>query len=162
MKFKVIFRLILKTDAKGLWNCLQVIFTEPKSTLVQVMVWCRQATSYYLSQCQTTSLSPHGVTRPQWVKILAYDLVEKVYLCHHIDLSFDTSFLSQFDVAFYITLYILRLSFIKFIIWVMSTIMTYLLHPLRMYFSYSDWTDWFLGVCLNQQFLLNVEKEPFY
>ena len=25
--------------------------TEDKSTLVQVMAWCRQATSHYLSQC---------------------------------------------------------------------------------------------------------------
>ena len=39
-----------------------------KSTLVQVMAWCRQATSHYLSQCWPRSLSPHGVTRPQWVK----------------------------------------------------------------------------------------------
>ena len=39
-----------------------------KSTLVQVMAWCRQATSHYLSQCWPRSLSPYGVTRPQWVK----------------------------------------------------------------------------------------------
>ena len=36
-------------------------------TLVQVMAWCRQATSHYLSQCWPRSLSPYGVTRPQWV-----------------------------------------------------------------------------------------------
>ena len=33
--------------------------TDDKSTLVQVMAWCRQ---YWLS-----SLSPYGVARPQWV-----------------------------------------------------------------------------------------------
>ena len=38
-----------------------------KSTLVQVMAWCRQAASHYLSQCCPRSLSPYGVTRPQWV-----------------------------------------------------------------------------------------------
>ena len=38
-----------------------------KSTLVQVMAWCRQATSHYLSQCWPRSMSPYGVTRPQWV-----------------------------------------------------------------------------------------------
>ena len=43
-----------------------------KSTLVQVMAWCRQATSHYLSQCWPRSLSPYGVTRPQWVKMNAY------------------------------------------------------------------------------------------
>ena len=43
--------------------------TDDKSTLVQVMTWCRQATSHYLSQCWPSSMSPYGVTRPQWVKI---------------------------------------------------------------------------------------------
>ena len=40
-----------------------------KSTLLQVMAWCRQATSHYLSQCWPWSVSPNGVTRPQWVNI---------------------------------------------------------------------------------------------
>ena len=40
---------------------------DDKSTLVQVMAWCRQATSHYLSQCWPSSMSPYGVTRPQWV-----------------------------------------------------------------------------------------------
>ena len=40
---------------------------EDKSTLVQVMAWCRQVTSHYLSQCWPRSLSPYGVTRPQRV-----------------------------------------------------------------------------------------------
>ena len=46
-------------------------FTHDKSTLIQVMAWCRQATSHYLSQWWPRSLSPYGVTRPQWVKSLA-------------------------------------------------------------------------------------------
>ena len=41
--------------------------TDDKSTLVQVMAWCRQATSHYLSQCWPSSMSPHCVTRPQRV-----------------------------------------------------------------------------------------------
>ena len=41
--------------------------TDDKSTLVQVMAWCRQATSHYLSQCWHRSVSPYGVTRPEWV-----------------------------------------------------------------------------------------------
>ena len=41
--------------------------TDDKSTLVQVMAWCRQAASHYLNQCWPRSLSPNGVTRPQWV-----------------------------------------------------------------------------------------------
>ena len=43
-------------------------FTDDQSTLVQVVAWCHQATSHYLSQCWPRSLSPYGVTRPQWVK----------------------------------------------------------------------------------------------
>ena len=37
------------------------------SILVQVMAWCRQATSHYLIQCWPRSLSPYDVTRPQGV-----------------------------------------------------------------------------------------------
>ena len=46
-------------------------FTDDKSTLVQVMAWCCQATSHYLSQCWPRSMSPNGVTRPQWVNLLS-------------------------------------------------------------------------------------------
>ena len=41
--------------------------TGDKSTLVQVMAWCHQATSHYLNQCWPRSMSPYGVTRPQRV-----------------------------------------------------------------------------------------------
>ena len=41
--------------------------TDDKSTLVQVMAWCRQATSHYLRQCWPSSMLPYGITRPQWV-----------------------------------------------------------------------------------------------
>ena len=34
------------------------------------MAWCRRATSHYLSQCWPRSLSPYGVSRPQWVNAL--------------------------------------------------------------------------------------------
>ena len=56
-----------------LWNCSTIIsldFTDGQSTLVQVMAWCHQATSHYLSQCWPRSLSPYGATRPQWVNTL--------------------------------------------------------------------------------------------
>ena len=38
--------------------------TDEKSTLVQVMAWCCQATSHYLNQCWPRSVSPYGITRP--------------------------------------------------------------------------------------------------
>ena len=70
---KVIFQLILVIDGwsvscKIVLKWMPMDLTEGKSTLVQVMSWCRQATSHYLSQCWSRSLSPYGVIRPQWVK----------------------------------------------------------------------------------------------
>ena len=76
-KFReVIFKLDLVVDGWGI-SCEIVLtwmpqdLTNDKSTLVQVMAWCRQATSHYLSQCWHSSLSPYGVTRPQWVNPVA-------------------------------------------------------------------------------------------
>ena len=46
-------------------------FSDDKSTLVQVMAWCRQAASHYQSQCWPRSVSPYGITRPQWVNYWA-------------------------------------------------------------------------------------------
>ena len=69
----VIFKWILMVDGWSI-SCeialilMSLDFTDDQSTLVQVMAWCRQATSHYLSQCWPRSLSPYGVIRPQWVK----------------------------------------------------------------------------------------------
>ena len=46
-------------------------FRDDQSTLVQLMAWCRQAASHYLSQCWPRPLSPYDVTRPQWVNSLS-------------------------------------------------------------------------------------------
>ena len=69
----VIFKPILVIDGWDipceialLWMSLDI--TDDQSSLVLVMAWCRQATSHYLSQCWPRSLSPFGVTRPQWFK----------------------------------------------------------------------------------------------
>ena len=59
-----------------LWNCPQVNATRPhwwllnNSTLVQVMAWCRQATSHYLTLPWPRSMSSYGIARPQWVNTL--------------------------------------------------------------------------------------------
>ena len=71
----VIFNLVLligifKSSYDNVLRWMPHDFTDDKSTLVQVMAWCRQATSHYLSQCWPISLSPYGVTRPQWVNFL--------------------------------------------------------------------------------------------
>ena len=68
-----IFKLTLVTDGWVI-SCeiplsrMSLYLTDDKSTLVQVMAWCRQATSHYLSQCWPRSMPPYRVPRPQWVK----------------------------------------------------------------------------------------------
>ena len=68
----IIFNRIIVIDGWGIsceialiWMSLD--FTDDQSALVQVMAWCRQATSHYLSQCWPKSLLLYGVTRPEWV-----------------------------------------------------------------------------------------------
>ena len=43
--------------------------TDNRSTLVKVMVWCCQATSYYLSQSWPSSMLPYGITWSQWLGV---------------------------------------------------------------------------------------------
>ena len=57
--------------------------SEDKSTLVQVMAWCCQAASHYLSQCWPRSVSLFGITRAQWVNINTLRLEENG--CHFAD-----------------------------------------------------------------------------
>ena len=71
----VISKLIVVTDGSDIfreialrWIPLDLI--DAKSTSVQVMAWCHQATSHYLSQCWPRFMSPYGITRPQWVNDL--------------------------------------------------------------------------------------------
>ena len=71
----VIFKQILVIDGWGIsceialiWMSLD--FTDDQSTLIQVMAWCCQTPSHYLSQCWLRSLSPYDFTKPQWVNSL--------------------------------------------------------------------------------------------
>ena len=68
---KVIFKLILTFDGWGISREIVIRWFKldlPGSILVQVMAWCFQATSHYLSQYLPRSMSLYTVTRPQWVK----------------------------------------------------------------------------------------------
>ena len=62
---------IFKSSYDNVLRWMPQNLTDDKSTLVQVMPWCRQATSHYLNQCWPRSLTPYGVTRPQWIKKFA-------------------------------------------------------------------------------------------
>ena len=48
---------------------VQTVSSSIPITLVQVMAWCHQATSHYLSQCWPRSMSPYVITMPLWVKL---------------------------------------------------------------------------------------------
>ena len=71
----MIFKLISMIDGWGIsgdnvlrWMLLDL--TNGNSTSVQVMAWCHQARSHYLSQCWPRPMTPYGVTRLQWVNTL--------------------------------------------------------------------------------------------
>ena len=80
----VIDRWSISCEIAFRWMPLYLI-TDDKSTLGQVMAWCHQATSHYLSQCCPRSLSPFNVTRPQWVNTLRAD---DECICQWTDSSF--------------------------------------------------------------------------
>ena len=72
-EWKSIFKLMLVIDSWGISYKIFLIWmplnsTDDKSTLVQVMAWCRQATSHYLSKCWSrsmllrSSLAPNELT----------------------------------------------------------------------------------------------------
>ena len=68
----VIFKRILVIVGWGISCGIALIwmsmdFVNDQSSLVQVMAWCRQATSHYLGQCWPRSMSSYGVIRPHWV-----------------------------------------------------------------------------------------------
>ena len=72
---KIIFKLIPQDSSLG--ACCEIALrwlpqnlSNVESTLVQVMTWCRQATSHYLNQCWPRSLTSFSVTRPQCVNII--------------------------------------------------------------------------------------------
>ena len=48
-----------------------VDLTDNKSALVEVMVWCCQATSRYFNRCWSKFLSEYGITEEWWVN---YDI----------------------------------------------------------------------------------------
>ena len=56
-----------------LWNCNQVNATTSHRSLVSIGSGnglVPSGNNHYLSQCWHRSMSPYGVTRPQWVKVL--------------------------------------------------------------------------------------------
>ena len=74
-KWLLIISVILMIDGWGMYceivfGRMSLYLINDKSKLVQVMAWCRPATSHDLSQCWARPVSPSGVTRPQLFKPL--------------------------------------------------------------------------------------------
>ena len=94
-KFKsVIFKLVTQNSSLGTCcsialRCMPQNLTNEKSAVVQVIDCCLMAPSPYLSQCWPRSMSPYGITRPQWVdihcsKIQSWDChLLQWNLCYH-------------------------------------------------------------------------------
>ena len=83
---KVYFLKLITQNSHLVTHCkiaLHRALLSNKSTLIQVMAWCQQATSHYLIQCWHWSTLPFGITQPQWVNsfmsIDAYILVSVGY-----------------------------------------------------------------------------------
>ena len=59
------------TDISILLKWMPQNFIDGESTLGQLVAWCLQAPSHYLSYCLPRSVLPCGVIRPQWVNKIA-------------------------------------------------------------------------------------------
>ena len=80
----IIFTLnLVETFIMGLprHDCVMVMFlrmpldfADDKSTLVQVMAWCHQATNHYLNQCWSSSVMPLGCKKISfhWISTVAW------------------------------------------------------------------------------------------
>ena len=102
---KSFFKLILVIDGWGI-SCdiairwMSVDLTDDKLTLVQVMAWCHQAKSHYLSQCWPSSMLPYGITRPQWVNTFIKRCIKWPTFCRHFQIfilwfNFDIQYLER-------------------------------------------------------------------
>ena len=77
--FELNFRHVIFTDCSDwwlrhlLWNCfdMSLDFTDDQSTLVQVMAWCRQATSHYLNGLRWMPQNPFD-ERSTLVQVMAW------------------------------------------------------------------------------------------
>ena len=78
---------IFKSSFENVLRWMPQHLTDDKSTLVQVMAWCRQAPSHYLNQCWPRSPTPYGVTRPHWLNGTRKDR-EPIQFCSKHDTRF--------------------------------------------------------------------------
>ena len=75
---------IFKSSYDNVLRWMPQDLIDDKSTLLQVMAWCHQATSHYLNQCWPRFPTPYGVTRPQWAKCAIFIHILVSYLEHFL------------------------------------------------------------------------------
>ena len=96
MLYHFFFKLMSRKDDYSIFceiglRWMSQAITQDQSTLVQVMAWCRQSTSHYLSQWWPRSMLPYGVTRPQWVIPYTLMPLSSVHSKHVLACSHDHS-----------------------------------------------------------------------
>ena len=68
---KIKFQIIFLPVTFGVFlSCTGIDSNDIMPTLIQMMTWCCEATSHYLGPCCPKSITPYGVTRPQWVNFV--------------------------------------------------------------------------------------------
>ena len=68
----IVLNISLSTCSENALRKMPQDLTNEQSILVQVMAWCHQAPSHYMSKCWLRSMRPYAVTRQQRVNSLAY------------------------------------------------------------------------------------------
>ena len=98
--------------------------SDDKSIMVQVMAWCHQATSHYLSQCWCWSMTPYSMVsknREHRKRLGEWKIIIIIFF------SFDHSFNSCIDVTFFF--YSACKSLLEILLWKRS----------RMILNYTFW-----------------------
>ena len=63
------------------WVVVERLRIDNKSTMVQIMAWCHQTSSHNPVHCWPKSVSPYGITTPQWLNTWIDDLYD-TRACH--------------------------------------------------------------------------------
>ena len=75
----LIFKNLLVNDIISVCSpCCCQDLTDENSALVQVMAWCHQATSHYLTHCCSRPMTAYGVSRPPWVNPFSNELSDNI------------------------------------------------------------------------------------
>ena len=72
---------ILRISSEIVLRWMPQDLTDDKSTLVQVMAWCRQATSHYLNQCWPRSMASLGHKELNSIWVINNIILQQILWC---------------------------------------------------------------------------------